>query len=103
MKDIEIHKVGEVLDASTSKEEQAAISSILDNNKNVGLDLSGCRYVSSAGLRVMLYSYKLAASEKLELYLIGVSKEVREVMAMTGFERFFKYFDSAEDCLKQMQ
>ena len=36
----EVHKVGSVLDASSSKEEQQAILSILDENKSVILDLS---------------------------------------------------------------
>ena len=98
----EVHKVGSVLDASSSKEEQQVILSILDENKSVILDLSECEYVSSAGLRVMLYAYKVAASNGLNVYLVGVSKEVREVMAITGFEHFFKYFDTVEECQTQI-
>ena len=94
----EVHKVGSVLDASSSKEEQQAILSILDENKSVILDLSECKYVSSAGLRVMLYAYKVAASNGLNVYLVGVSK----VMAITGFEHFFKYFDTVEECQTQI-
>lgn len=98
----EVHKIGPVLDASSSKDEQQAILSILDSNKSVILDLSECTYVSSAGLRVMLYAYKVAASNRLNVYLVGVSKEVREVMSITGFEHFFKYFNTVEDCQKQI-
>ena len=101
MKDIEVHKVGEVLDASTSKIEQEAITQILDQGKNVALDLSGCKYVSSAGLRVMLYSYKVAAMDGLKLFLIGVSEEVREVMAITGFERFFSFYQTVETAMTE--
>ena len=98
----EVHKVGPVLDASSSKDEQQAILAILDQNKDVILNLSECTYVSSAGLRVMLYTYKVAASNGLNLYLVGVSKEVREVMSITGFEHFFKYFDTVEACQSQI-
>lgn len=98
----EVHKIGSVLDASSSKEEQKAILSILDDNQNVILDLSECKYVSSAGLRVMLYAYKIAASNGLNVYLVGVSKEVREVMAITGFGHFFKYFNTVEECQSQI-
>lgn len=101
MAEIKVYKVGEVLDTSTSKVEQDAISNIIDDGANVALDLSECKYVSSAGLRVMLYSYKLAATKNLKLYLIGVSSEIREVMRITGFERFFSYFDTVGDCLSQ--
>ena len=62
----------------------------------------GSVFVSSAGLRVMLYAYKVAASNGLSVYLVGVSKEVREVMSITGFEHFFKYFDTVEDCQNQI-
>lgn len=98
-----VYKVGSVLDSASSKGEQQAIVNILDQKKNVILDLSDCTYVSSAGLRVMLYSYKVAASSGLNLYLVGVSKEVREVMSITGFEHFFKYFDTVDECLSQIQ
>ena len=103
MSNIEIHKVGNVLDASTSKIEQEAITQILDQGKNVALDLSECSYVSSGGLRVMLYSYKIAATEGLKLYLVGVSDEVREVMAITGFERFFIFYNNIEECINQSE
>lgn len=100
---IKVYKIGEVLDASTSKAEQDAITNIIDEGFNIALDLSGCKYVSSAGLRVMLYSNKIAAADNLKLYLIGVSSEVREVMRITGFERFFSFFENVEDCLSQFE
>ena len=40
----EVHKVGPVLDASSSKDEQQAILAILDQNKDVILDLSECTF-----------------------------------------------------------
>ncbi|MCD7816297.1 MAG: STAS domain-containing protein [Bacteroides sp.] len=101
MKNVEVHKVGEVLDVSTSKMEQEAITQILDQGKNVALDLSECKYVSSAGLRVMLYSYKVAAMDGLKLFLIGVSEDVKEVMAITGFKRFFSFYQSVDECINQ--
>lgn len=99
---IEIYKVGPSLDSSSSRDEQQYILSILDQGKNIMLDLSECKYVSSAGLRVMLYTYKVAASQGLKLYLVGVSKEVKEVMDITGFKHFFQYFDTVEDCKNQV-
>lgn len=98
----EVYKVGAVLDSSTSKTEQQNILALLDQGKNVILDLTECTYVSSAGLRVMLYAYKVAASSKLQVLLVGVSDEVRDVMKITGFAQFFKYFDTVEDCKQQI-
>lgn len=99
---IEIYRVGPSLDSSSSRDEQQYILSILEQGKNIMLDLSECKYVSSAGLRVMLYAYKVAASNELKLYLVGVSKEVKEVMDITGFKHFFQYFETVEDCKNQV-
>lgn len=72
--------------------------SLLESNSHIGLDLSRCKYVSSAGLRVMLYAYKIASGKGGRVDLIGVSKEIREVMDMTGFSRFFKIYGTADEC-----
>ena len=54
MEKYEIHSVGSVLDSNTSGDEQAKIVALIGQGHSVALDLSGCSYVSSAGLRVML-------------------------------------------------
>lgn len=100
-KEVEIYKVGETLDASTCNKEQEAIITLMEKNKNIAIDLSQCTYVSSAGLRVLLYSYKMARSKNLQLYLIGVCEDVRDVMKMTGFEKFFVYFDTVDECINK--
>ena len=94
-----VYKMCSSLDSSTSNQEQEKILSVFDQNCSVILDMTDCTYVSSAGLRVMLYSYKLAASKGLK---VGVCDEVRDVMSMTGFEKFFEYFDTVEECQKSI-
>lgn len=101
MKTIEIYETGTVLNTTTSAEEQRRILSLLENHKHVALDLSRCTYVSSAGLRVMLYAYKTAKGKDGQVDLIGVSESIREVMAMTGFDKFFKFYRTADECINQ--
>ena len=97
-----IHKVGHVLDASTSKTEQQAILQLIDEGNSVILDLSACTDISSAGLRVILYTYKVAKAQNQCIYLVGVCPEVREIMGITGFEHFFRFFDTVEECNQQI-
>lgn len=99
---VEIYHICETLDSLTSKEEQQKIIDILDQNKSVILDMSNCTYVSSMGLRVILSVYKIAISSGLSLFLVGVRKDVKDVMIATGFVQFFKYFDTVEECLNQV-
>ena len=98
----EIYKLGASLDSSNNVQEQEKILAIFEKGSNVILDMTDCTYVSSAGLRVMLYSYKVANSKGLKLYLVGVCDEVRDVMSMTGFEKFFEYFNTVEECQKSI-
>lgn len=101
MDPIRIYELGEVLDTSTSSEEQQKIKALMEESNNIALDLSCCTYVSSAGLRVMLFSYKLAKEKGGQLQLIGVSDEIRNVMTMTGFDKFFTYYPTVEACINK--
>lgn len=94
---IDVYKMGASLDSSNAPEIQKAILAVLDQEKSIILDMSGCTYVSSAGLRVMLYSYKVAAAKGNKVYLVGVSDEIRDVMSMTGFEKFFDFFKTVDE------
>ena len=93
----EVYKLGASLDSSNSTQEQEKILAIFEKGSCVILDMTDCTYVSSAGLRVLLYSYKIAASKGVKVYLVGVCDEVRDVMSMTGFETYFDFFNTVEE------
>jgi len=87
----ESYKLGEELDSFNYEEVQDGILAILEKGCSVVLDMTACHYVSSTGLRVLLYSKKVAASKGLNFYLKGVSAEVKDIMDITGFDGFFDY------------
>lgn len=99
----EIYKLGEELDSFNYQEVQNGILAILEKGCSAVLDMTACNYVSSTGLRVLLYTKKMAASKGLKLYLVGVSAEVKDIMDVTGFDGFFDTFDTVEECLQQIQ
>ncbi|MBQ6751285.1 MAG: STAS domain-containing protein [Bacteroidaceae bacterium] len=99
----EIYKLGEELDSFNYQEVQDGILAILEKGCSAVLDMTACNYVSSTGLRVLLYTKKMAASKGLKLYLVGVSAEVKDIMDVTGFDGFFDTFDTVEECLQQIQ
>lgn len=94
-----IQKIPAKLDAETSKDVQQKIIELLDQGQNIALDFSSCEFISSVGLRVVLYSFKYAMSKELSVFLVGVSEYVRQVMRLTGFEKHFKFYDTVEECL----
>ena len=87
----ETYKLGEELDSFNSEEVQKGILDLLEQGVSVVLDMTACRYISSSGLRVLLYTKKVAASKGQKLYLKGVSDEVKDIMDVTGFNNFFDY------------
>ena len=87
----ETYKLGEELDSFNHEQVQKEILTILEKGCDAELDMTDCKYISSTGLRVLLYSKKVAASKGLKLYLKGVSDEVKDIMDVTGFNNFFDY------------
>ena len=89
--DTETYVLGEELDSFNHQEVQEGIKAILEKGNSAVLDMTACKYVSSTGLRVLLYSKKMAASKGLKLYLSGISDEVKDIMDVTGFSSLFDY------------
>ena len=87
----ETYKLGEELDSFNSQEVQDSLMAILEKGSNVMLDMTDCRYISSTGLRVLLFTKKMAAMKGQNLCLKSVSPEVKDIMDVTGFTEFFDY------------
>ena len=88
---MESYKVGENLDSFNYQQVQNDIQAILEKGSSVLLDMTACHYISSTGLRVLLYSKKVAAAKGLKICLAGISDEVKDIMDVTGFSSFFEY------------
>ncbi len=87
----ETYKLGKTLDSYNYKEVQNGILAILEKGSDAVLDMTDCEYISSTGLRVLLFSKKTADSKGLTFYLIGVGAKVKDVMDITGFGNLFDY------------
>jgi anti-sigma B factor antagonist len=98
---MEIYKLGAELDSFNYQQVQDDIQAILEKGCSVLLDMTACHYISSTGLRVLLYSKKVAASKGLKVCLVGISDEVNDIMNVTGFNSFFDIFSTMEECLNQ--
>ena len=89
---IEIKRTAEVttidivgrLDTTTAPELDKTINENFADVKNLVLNFKGLKYISSAGLRVLLGAQK--KMQKIgSMKLINVCEEVMEVFEMTGF------------------
>ena len=51
----------------------------------VVIDLANVPYMSSAGLRLLLFAHKTMAAKGGELQIVNVQEDVRDVFDITGF------------------
>jgi anti-sigma B factor antagonist len=84
------------LDGKTAPEVREKLQPVLSTTEKLILDMSGVDYLSSAGLRLLLLTYRAVTARQGKVALLGVSKEIKTVMSHTGFLGFFTLADSKE-------
>ena len=72
------------LDTTTAPQLEAELKASLNGAESLILDFSKLDYISSAGLRVLLYAHK-AMSGKGGMKVTNVNEIVQEVFEVTGF------------------
>ncbi len=92
---------GDLDSASASQAEQEIFSSI-DLKTPLVLDMTDCRYISSAGLRVLLMVGKQLKAQGGTWALAGVSEEIIDIMDMTGFSTFFTILPTVEQAAESL-
>jgi anti-sigma B factor antagonist len=98
--DIPIISVCGRIDATTSKDLENALNSLIDeNNTKIVLDLGGVEYISSVGLRVMLAALKKVKPKKGDVKLAALQPFVREVFEITGFTKLFTIYPNQAEAI----
>lgn len=94
--------VGDI-DGSNAAAAQTRILSLAQSSGKFVLDMSKVGYMSSAGLRMLLASYRAIASKGGSVVLAGLSEELTDTMALTGFLNFFKTSGSVAEGVGQLK
>lgn len=82
------------IDGKTAPQVQSELLAALQGGNRLVVDMTGVSYLSSAGLRMLLLLYRQVSAKNGKIVLLGVSEEIRDTMAMTGFINFFPLADS---------
>lgn len=91
------------LDANTSPLAQQQILPLATEGSRLLLDLSGVSFMSSAGLRLLLSTYRQVLAQKGAVALAGLSEDLKDTMSMTGFLSFFTVYDTTGEGLQALQ
>jgi len=63
------------------------------------VDFSGCRYINSTGLRVLIRTKKDLEKAGACMRLFGLGTELKTLFSVAGLVRIFPIFESEEDAL----
>ena len=91
------------LDANTSPVAQREIMPLAGTGQSILLDMSGVTFMSSAGLRLLLSTYRQVSTLGGAIALSGLSEELRDTMSMTGFLSFFAIHDDRHSGLAALR
>lgn len=91
------------LDGRTAPEVQEKLVLLPQRQRKILLDMSGVSYISSAGLRALLMLYRQMANSHGAVALSGLSENIRDIMAITGFLEFFDDYATADEALAALQ
>jgi len=85
------------LDASSAPTAQQQILPLAQPGAKIVLDMSKVPYMSSAGIRMLLATYRQVTGNGGKIVVAGVVEEVKDTMSVTGFLNFFRAVDTAEE------
>jgi anti-anti-sigma factor len=90
------------LDTATAPEVEARLLALLARS-GVLVDMAGVRFVSSAGLRLLLKAAKTAKATGRAFAVCGLQPPVREVFEVSGFDRIMRAFAGREEALAALR
>jgi anti-sigma B factor antagonist len=91
---------GEV-DLSCSPEARQSILNILEEDKNLLIDLADVSYIDSSGVASLVEGFQAAKKQSLKFGLVGVSDAAMSVLKLARLDQVFPIFDSLEDYEKK--
>ncbi|HEX8804380.1 MAG TPA: STAS domain-containing protein [Acidimicrobiales bacterium] len=83
------------LDLAASGELWACVEKIRDGGRPVVIDLSGTRFMDSAGVNLLLRAYRAHGQVPEAVVLRSPSEAVRSVLEMTSVTHLFRIEDGA--------
>jgi|SRR5688572_7565071 anti-sigma B factor antagonist len=108
--EINVKSIGQVtvveisgdIDSNTAPQAQEQILPMVQPGSKVLLDMNRVEYMSSAGLRMLLSTYRQISRGNGDIVLVGLSEEIKDTMSVTGFLNFFTTRDTLEEGLQAL-
>ena len=95
--------VGGDIDGRTAPQARDEVAAQVPPGASILLDMSGVAYMSSAGLRMLLATYRQVKASGGDIVLVGLQEQIAETMSMTGFLPFFTVCETVEEGLASLK
>jgi len=90
-----VYSISGQIDGITAPQLEASLRGTIDAGESrIAADLSGVRYISSAGLRVFLAALRQLGDDRFRL--LSPTETVREALDISGFANIMAISDSLE-------
>jgi anti-anti-sigma factor len=91
---------GEVDAHTAHKLDQTLKDLLAQGHSRLALDASQMGYISSAGLRVVLFAHREARQLGGEVRLFGLNAQVRRVFEIAGFDKLLCISDTRQEAME---
>lgn len=87
-----------VLDGVTANELKQQIAEIAHQDANIFLlNMKAVTFMNSSGIGALVAVLKMLRAQEKQLYLYGLTDQVRMIFELTKMERVFQVFENKED------
>jgi anti-sigma B factor antagonist len=100
---VKLLRISGDIDGKTAPEVQEMILANLEPGGRMLIDMGGVGFMSSAGLRVLLTTYRRSSQSQARIVLVGIREEIQETMSATGFLGFFTIYETVESGLEALK
>ena len=91
------------LTASEAPAFQTAVEALIQDSKQVVLDLSQIQFIDSSGLGTLVSLNRKLIRDGGELRLAGITRPVATVFELTRLHRFFEIYDTVEEAVASFE
>lgn len=92
------------LDTGTAGQLETTVKEILVTEQpGIIFDMGGITYVSSFGLRIIVYTSKAMRAHKDRFAMHSVQEDVMEILTLSGLNRLLKVTDSQDAAVALLQ
>lgn len=91
---------GQIDSTASSLFEETMVSLIASGTNNMIIDFAQVKFISSAGLRVLLLAAKKVKPYGGKVTLCNLSRDVKEVFDISGFSVLFSIYETLDEAIK---